>query len=48
MTNNKTVLELKQISQAYGHQLVVKDLSLTHEVKSAVCSARVAVAKRQY
>ena len=30
MTNERTVvLELKQISQAYGHQLVVKDLSLT-------------------
>lgn len=29
MTDNAKVLELKQISQAYGHQLVVKDLSLT-------------------
>lgn len=26
---NKVVLELQQITQAYGHQLVVKDLSLT-------------------
>ncbi len=31
MSENNTVLELKQISQAYGHQLVVKDLSLTLE-----------------
>ncbi|HEY5672936.1 MAG TPA: ABC transporter ATP-binding protein [Malonomonas sp.] len=27
--NNQTILELKKISQAYGKQLVVKDLSLT-------------------
>ncbi len=29
MSDNKIVLELRQITQAYGHQLVVKDLSLT-------------------
>ena len=29
MNNVNTVLELKKISQAYGQQLVVKDLSLT-------------------
>lgn len=29
MNDNQTILELKQISQAYGKQLVVKDLSLT-------------------
>ena len=29
MVDNNVVLELKQITQAYGQQLVVKDLSLT-------------------
>ena len=29
MVDNNVVLELKQVTQAYGQQLVVKDLSLT-------------------
>lgn len=37
MTDRKVVLELKEISQAYGSQLVVKDLSLTLEQGEIGC-----------
>ena len=37
MKQNHPVLELRQISQAYGQQLVVKELSLTLESGEIGC-----------